>query len=140
MKLISDIIKMKYRCGIIWFRLPVANDSLCLDMKAIESLESGQIPKPSVKLNFIRNKDGFVEAFAAIHNQIKSDCFRVNLEWKTKMAEFDLFNGVKNISKDRSFMVLPTRLEIPFPECGRKIKVGRFYIKDEPIKIEIYQK
>lgn len=136
-KLIRDIIKMKRKGGIIWFRLPVKNDSLNLNISAIEELESGNIPKPSVKLYFKHGKSGFIELFVSNQNMLKLGHFEAEISWQTRMAEFDLLNGAENLSKDRSFMKLPSKISIPYPECGRKLKVGRFYLKQEPEKIII---
>lgn len=139
MSLLYDIIKMKRKGGIIWFRLPVDNDSLNLDSLALNTLEQGRILKPSVKLLF-EPKNGFTDLYVLTKNVIKSGSFQAKIKWPVRMGEFDLFNGAKNLSADNSFMVLPEKLSIPYSACGRKIKVGTFYIKTKPQNIKIIEK
>lgn len=136
MNLLQDIIKMKRKGGIIWFRLPVNFDRLNLDMSTLNTLEQGHLPEPSVELLFGRNASGFIELYVRTKNAIRFGSFQAKIIWPRKMGEFDLFNGTRNISEDSSFMVLPGKLDIPYSSCGRKIKAGIFYINSKTPKIE----
>lgn len=140
MSLLRDIIKMRRKGGIIWFRLPVDNDRLNLDMSALNTLEQGHIPKPSLKLFFEQNSDNCIDLYVSTKNIVGHGSFQVRIDWPEKMGEFDLFNGTENLSDDRSFMVLPNKLGVPCSICGRKTKIGTFYIKSIPRNIEIIEK
>ncbi|MFA6715276.1 MAG: DUF3142 domain-containing protein [Victivallales bacterium] len=137
MVLLRDIIKMKRNGGIVWFHFPAAGDRLSLDISALDMLERGFIPAPSVRILCERNQDGFIELYVLTQNIIILGRFEIKIEWPMRMGEFDLFNGARNMSGDSSFMALPDTLSVPYSACGKKLKIGTFYVNTKPENIKV---
>ena len=120
---------------LIWFRMPLPGKSFNLDLRTVELLENGAIPNPDVKVFFARTGsrvDLFVESVSLISN----GRIGINILWKKRIGEFELFNGTNNISNDDVFGVLPQRLSAPLPGCGEKLKIASFYTDEDPIELK----
>ncbi len=114
---------------VIWFRLPVAGDRLCYDLEVLRQLERGELPEPSCSFEYRQVAENALEIWMTMRNQLRSGPVTVSLQWRSKTGEFELPPGVRNVSANRGFAVLPERLEVPFPGCGQAMRIGTFLVK-----------
>ena len=136
-KLLHDILFYRPNLSVIWFRLPMPGDSLNLDMSTLNQLENGKIPVPEVKIYCRHTADTRYELMVKTRAVFGGKYITVNLDWQHPAGEFDLYNGTVNRSNNQGFAVLPTKLEILLPGCGKELKAATFFVDSAPVKMEI---
>jgi hypothetical protein len=110
--------------GIIWFRLPVKGDRLCLPRKALATLQSGLPPQDHVecRTHALDNRSIELEVFNG--NTIHASDAVLRLNWRNKRGSYDLFHGFQ--PSQRIPGLLPSEISLPMPPPGEGVKVGWF--------------
>ena len=125
---------LKKARGVIWFRLPVPGDRLCLPRPTLATLQSGILPKADVQCRVLPVSPTTFELELCNANTIHAAHADLHLSWSNPVGSYDLF---QNIGAARPVPgQLPTTLSIPMPPPGEATKIGWFQ-SAQPPKCEI---
>ncbi len=112
--------------GIVWFRLPVKGDRLCLDRASLSTLERGEKPEKILKGLWTKTQDGqiifSVESCAAFG----AGPIEITLQWPSGIrCDFDFFNGFQEAG-DRLPGLPPGKITGHAPPPGVRTAVAWF--------------
>ena len=110
--------------GIIWFRLPVAGDRLCLPRQTLKTIQSGIPPEPDVHCTIHPVSSSTIELEFHNANTIHACEATINLTWPNPTGAFDLYNDLS--SSRPAPGCLPTQITAPMPSPGRSMNIGWF--------------
>ncbi len=133
----QKIVDLKQARGVIWFRLPVPGDRLCLPRPTLAALQSGLLPKVNVQCRVLPISPTTFELELYNANTIHSARVSLHLLWNNPAGSYDLFQKI-----DAAHPVpgqLPTTLSVPMPPPGESTKIGWFQ-STQPPKSEILLK
>jgi hypothetical protein len=127
----TDLIELQtaaktstYAQGIIWFRLPVAGDQLCLPRPTLAAIQSGIIPEPDVQYRIQPVSESTIELELHNHNTIHASQAVLKLSWPEPNGTFDLYHDLSAVRPAPGR--LPTDITVPMPPPGSSTKIGWF--------------
>ncbi len=115
---------------IIWFRLPVAGDRLCLPRSSLAAIESGEPPKSNVECMTRAISDQSIEIELRNKNTIHAHSVTLALNWKESRGSFDCY-GEASATVGAPGR-LPTEIRVPIPPPGQSSKIGWFETSSPP--------
>lgn len=133
--LLDECQRLKVAEGIIWFRLPVEGDRLCLPRAALAKIQQGKQPADQVECRTHRISDTTLELELFNGNTIHAATASLKLDWPESIGTYDLY---QHVDKESLSARLPTELSISMPPPGEAVRLGWFESKQPPtIKIEL---
>ncbi len=121
----KSIANLDYACGVIWFRLPVVGDRLCLPRKDLAAIQAGIPPKPKVECRIVPISDSTIELELYNDNEIHFCEAVLKLKWPQQKRVWDVYRNMRTKSISGQ---LPTEIIVPVPLPGEKIKIGWFEV------------
>jgi hypothetical protein len=116
--------QLKYAKGIIWFRLPVAGDRLCLPRAALAEIQAGRAPTNELSCTVQSINQQTVEMELTNHSLIRHASATVELQWPHSAGTCDLYQSTQSeISIPGQ---LPHQLSVQLPAPGETVKLGWF--------------
>ena len=115
--------------GIIWFRLPVAGDRLCLSRQAVAQLSQEIVPDATIKVVTEVTEDGALQVY--LENSANMTCRKVTLTLHSKGShgDYGLGRGFKT-SEGAMPGILPKKIFGTPPAPGQRCNVGWFRGED----------
>lgn len=120
----KQIAALEYAQGVVWFRLPVPGDRLCLPRPALATLQSGLLPKTEVRCRVVPVSSSTFELELCNANTIHAAQATIELIWDNPSGSYDLFQTIDAVRPVPG--QLPTVLTVPIPPPGEAIKIGWF--------------
>lgn len=127
----ADLIELQQHSPrVIWFRLPVEGDRLCLPRAALSEIQSGRAPADGIGIDVTRVSDTTLELTLSNTNVIHAVEAEMSLEWNAPRGAFDLYDG--SACPDCVPGQLPTRLTTAIPPPGQSVRIGWFSSAEIP--------
>jgi len=122
---LNDIVKtLVYSKGVIWFRLPIAGNRLCLPREALALIQSGVMPKPTVECRIQTISDSTIELELYNENTINSPQALLKIKWVNPRGSWDVYHGM--YLPEHTSGQLPSEIIVPVPPPGESRKIGWF--------------
>jgi len=115
--------------GVVWFRLPVANDRWALDMETVRLLENGETPAPCMEVASSREEERLVIR-ARFKHQIALERAEVKLRWRDEnlRGEFFPLNETECVATHGA---LPEKIILMPNACGQWFPVAFAFTENE---------
>ena len=123
-RLLSRIRTLEHARGIIWFRLPVEGDRLCLPRPALKTIMQGALPGHDTGCTAHPISGSTLELSLRNGNVIDFCTAEVEILWPYPRGAFDLYQGAEADGHPPGF--LPERIVVELPPPGRTKKIGWF--------------
>ncbi|MDZ8117904.1 DUF3142 domain-containing protein [Pontiella agarivorans] len=136
-RLIQQFPSLQHARNLIWFRLPVPGDRLCLPRPALTEIQHGSIPQNKLTCTCIPISATTFEIGLLNGNVIHAHEAELTLTWNNPRGMYDLYRTVTSPEKQAG--QLPATLQVPVPAPGSQIKVGWFSAEQFPL-IEVHLK
>jgi len=128
--LIQKFQTLEHARGIIWFRLPIPGDRLCLPREALADIQSGNIPNPGISCEIKSISDTTLELSLKNEHVIHAHEATLSLEWPNPRGIYDVYRGIEAHEKQPGR--LPAILTVPIPPPGTEQKIGWFSTAHPP--------
>ena len=115
---------LEHAQGVVWFRLPVEGDRLCLPRQTLAAIQQGTIPKPEVECRILQVNTSTIELELINKNTIAFHQADVTLDWPDPAGSYDLYQMID--AGNPAPGSLPTGLSVPVPPLGESIRIGWF--------------
>lgn len=119
-----ELHKITQAQGVIWFRLPVEGDRLCLPRPTLADIQSGKLPKDDVQCRIRPVSDSTTELELYNGNTIHAHQAVLKLSWPKPTGAYDLYRGIH--ASPPAPGRLPTEITVPMPPPGDAVKIGWF--------------
>ena len=124
--LVGELMSGRTACtGVIWFRLPVPGDRLCVSRRAVAQLMKGAVPNSAITVERQISDTGAIEVYLTNEARLSCTDVRVELTWADIAGEFDLGNSFSTVGSKLPG-VLPSVLRGRAPKPGERLFVGWF--------------
>ena len=130
----QTVRNLKYAEGIIWFRLPVDGDRLCLPRAQLARLQRGELPDGRITFRTIPVSPTTLELEISNSGVIDRTGLTLRIDWPNASGAFDLYHSVQAASTAPGR--LPTRIHFSVPSPGQSLRIGWFQT-DQPPTISI---
>ncbi|MDF7801077.1 DUF3142 domain-containing protein [Pontiellaceae bacterium B1224] len=128
--LVSTFQTLEHAEQIIWFRLPVKGDRLCLPRPTLCNIEAGELPMSGIECVATAISPTTLELALYNTNVIHATRAELTFTWDKPSGAFDLYQNI-----DRKQIVpgqLPTTLSVDLPAPGQSVKLGWFSSTNSP--------
>ncbi len=107
--------------GIIWFRLPVRGDRLCLDRPSLQRIIDGKKVEKKIDARWKNSKNGLQILYVENIAWVGAERIRIRLNWEDSRVEDYAFSGGFAPEGTHVFGIPPERLtgSAPLPGEGR---------------------
>jgi hypothetical protein len=123
-ELIDIIHRSQVAKGVIWFRLPVEGDRLCLPRKTIAEIQSGVLPVDDVRCRILPVSSSTIELEVYNANVIHSTRVELHIQWPDSGGSWDVFQSI-DVKKTVPGK-LPETIYLPMPPPQESLKIGWF--------------
>lgn len=128
--LVSTFQTLEHAQQIIWFRLPVQGDRLCLPRPTLGTIEAGELPRIGIHCAATLLSPTTLELTVHNSNIIHATQAELTLTWEQPTGAFDLY---RDSSAEQTLPgQLPTTLSINLPAPGQSVKLGWFSSSTPP--------
>ena len=128
---LQQLIKTLPNChGIIWFRLPIKGDRLCLPRASLTQIQKSEVPTDTVQCLIKPINDHTLELELHNKNTIHACRATLKINWSHPRGAFDLYQNVQASNSIPG--QLPTTLSVPMPPPGDVLKIGWFHATTNP--------
>ncbi len=113
--------------GVIWFRLPVIGDRLCLDRTTISEIQNGQIPEPSIgaEINVSAEDKDLREIIVSNKGVIGVENAVLEISSDEDIyCDYGLYPTAKTLSEIHLPGLLPQKILFNVPEPGTNSKIA----------------
>ena len=129
-QLLEIFQQLKHARDIIWFRLPVAGDRLCLPRPTLATIESGECPGNAVECTTRAISDRSIEIELRNQNTIHAQSAMLTLNWKNPRGSFDCHGEA--VATAGAPGMLPSEIRVPIPLPGQSTTIGWFETSTPP--------
>jgi hypothetical protein len=130
-ELVSGFQTLEHAQQMIWFRLPVSGDRLCLPRPTLGKIEAGKVPRIGIQCEAIPISPTTFELTLHNTNVIHATEAKLTLQWDTPAGSFDCYQTVSTTATIPG--KLPETLTVPIPPPGQSIKLGWFTSTTPPV-------
>jgi hypothetical protein len=111
--------------GIIWFRLPIKGDRLNFDLKTINSISSGIMPKQKITATWKLQKNGVYHLIVENFGIISQKQLSIHINSDNLKGKFDLLHNYKS-NQQINFQKFPKVITGSIPPPGEAFTVAWF--------------
>jgi len=129
-EIIERVEGLGHARGIVWFRLPVEGDRLCLPRTTLAQIQAGIPPTESIQCQAEPISAATMELLLTNGNTICAATATLELQWENPRGAFDLYGQTKAPGHEPG--QLPTSLTAPVPPPGQTVKIGWFTASQPP--------
>ncbi len=128
--LIQNFQTLENARGIIWFRLPVEGDQLCLPRPALADIQAGRIPASGISYTLQAVSETTAELSLRNEHVIHAHEATLALAWPEPRGTYDIYRDISAPAKQPGR--LPATLTVPVPPPGSEQKIGWFSFAHPP--------
>lgn len=126
----NQIHSLRFNKGIIWFRLPVEGDRLCLTRPDLAMLQNGELPTSKLTVNIETLSPTTLEIEVKNEGIIHATQAILDLNWPTAAGSYDLYRDMTPAPSNPGD--LPQQITLPVPAPGQTVRVGWFQSAQPP--------
>ncbi|MBN2161336.1 MAG: DUF3142 domain-containing protein [Pontiellaceae bacterium] len=120
----------KHSEGVIWFRLPVEGDRLCLPRPELTRLQRGEQPTGTIICRAVPVSSTTMELEIINTGIIDQSELILKIDWPQDSGAFDLYHSVQAASPSPGR--LPPRIQLSVPSPGQPQRIGWFQTAKPP--------